>query len=149
MSNYITSELRSLIADRVNHHCEYCLIHKDDTFFGCEVDHIISLKHGGRTEVNNLAYACVFCNRLKGSDIGSILDQTNEFVRFFNPRKDQWYKHFQLESAIIKPLTKIGEVTTRILGFNKSERILERQALIALGRYPTIWALSRMGKKSL
>ena len=27
--------------------CEYCLIHEDDTVFGCEVDHIISTKHGG------------------------------------------------------------------------------------------------------
>lgn len=148
MRNYITSELRSIIVDRANHHCEYCLIHRDDTFFGCEVDHIISLKHGGNTEVDNLAYACVFCNRLKGSDIGSI-GETNEFIRFYNPRKDQWNMHFQLESAIIKPLTGIGEVTIRIFGFNKSERILERQALIDIGRYPSIWALAQMRNKNL
>ncbi len=42
--------------------CEYCLIHEDDTFFGCEVDHIISQKHGGPTEPENLAYACLPCN---------------------------------------------------------------------------------------
>lgn len=44
----------------------------EDTYFGCQVDHIISEKHGGATEEHNLAYACSYCNRNKGSDIGSI-----------------------------------------------------------------------------
>jgi hypothetical protein len=48
MSSYVSAELRRLVANRANHKCEYCLIHEEDTFFGCEVDHIISLKHGGR-----------------------------------------------------------------------------------------------------
>lgn len=32
-----------------------------------------SEKHGGLTEADNPAYAWVFCNRAKGSDIGSLL----------------------------------------------------------------------------
>jgi hypothetical protein len=143
MSSYAGEHLRHFIATRADDLCEYCLIHKDDTFFGCEVDHVISLKHGGPTEVDNLAYACFFCNRRKGSDIGSVL-HTGEFLRFYNPRKDQWGLHFRLEGAVIKPLTGIGEVTARIIGFNSNERILERQVLIATRRYPTASALSRM-----
>jgi len=146
MSNYISESLRCLVAVRAEYICEYCLIHEDDTFFGCEVDHIISVKHGGPTEADNLAYACAFCNRHKGSDIASILWQTGEFIRFFNPRIDQWVEHFRLNGAVIEPLTGIGEVTARILGFNNSDRILERQALIVMGRYPTVSALSRMRK---
>ena len=42
MSNYIGEELRRLVSARSKGLCEYCLIHSDDTFFGCEVDHIIS-----------------------------------------------------------------------------------------------------------
>src|SRR5919205_733252 len=51
---------------------QYYLIAEADTFYGCEVDHIISLKHGGSSDPSNLAYACALCNRAKGSDIGSI-----------------------------------------------------------------------------
>ena len=96
VSNHISDDLRRLVAARAKYLCEYCLVHEEDTYFGCEVDHIISLKHGGPTTAENLAYACAFCNRQKGSDIGSILWQTGEFIRFFNPRTDRWADHFQL-----------------------------------------------------
>jgi len=146
MPSYISEELRRLVAIRAEHLCEYCLIHEEDTFLGCEVDHIISVKHGGQTEADNLAYSCVFCNRQKGSDIGSILWRTDEFIRFFNPRIDRWGEHFRLDGAVIQPQTGIGEVTGRILGFNHSNRLLERRTLMAVGRYPTAPALARMGK---
>lgn len=136
MDRYITDRLRRLVTTRANYCCEYCLLYQDDTFFGCEVDHIISVKHGGQTVEANLAYTCFICNRRKGSDIGSILWKTGALVRFFNPRTDSWKEHFSLEGAIIKPQTDIGEVTARILDFNHSDRILERQVLIAVGRYP-------------
>ena len=73
MVSYISESLRRLVTTRACGICEYCLIHEDDTFFGCEIDHIISLKHGGETVESNLAYACLACNRHKGTDIGSVL----------------------------------------------------------------------------
>jgi hypothetical protein len=144
MSSYISDDLRNRVAKRAEYLCEYCLIHEDDTHFGCQVDHIISVKHGGPTTVENLAYACAFCNRHKGSDIGSIVWETGEFTRFFNPRTDHWADHFQHDGIAIKPLTTIGEVTARILGFNDSNRLLERQELMDLGRYPPAPALKHM-----
>ena len=144
MRSYVGEELRRLVAARAEHICEYCLIHEDDTFLGCEVNHIISVKHGGPTVADNLTYACAFCNRQKGSDIGSILWRTGEFIRFFNPRTDRWSQHFRLEGVVIQPQTGIGEVTTPILDLNHSDRLLERQTLLAVGRYPTISALTRM-----
>src|SRR5438128_749523 len=126
MSDYVREDLRRQVVARAEHLCEYCLIHEGDTYFGCEVDHIIGLKHGGPTEADNLAYACFFCNRQKGSDIGSILWPTGELLRFYNPRIDQWSEHFRLDGAIIKPISGIGEVTARILGFNDAGRVLER-----------------------
>ena len=116
MARWISAELRRTIADRAKQLCEYCLIAEEDTFYGCEVDHIISLKHSGSSEPNNLAYACALCNRAKGSDVGSIAT-SGEFTRFFNPRADRWAEHFGLEGATIQPLTPIGEVTAGILSF--------------------------------
>jgi hypothetical protein len=133
---YLSQELRREVADRAQHICEYCLISEQDTAFGCSVDHIISIKHGGSSSVENLAYACVFCNRYKGSDIGSILWDTQEFLRFFNPRKDHWGDHFQLNQAIIYPLTGIGSVTLQILGMNDPDRLQERQILTVQNQYP-------------
>ncbi len=119
----VSARLRRLVARRAH--------------FGCQIDHIISEKHGGPTTEENLAYACLFCNRSKGSDIGSIVPETGAFVRFFNPRCDVWSEHFELREGMrIVPLTAIGVTTERILAFNDSRRILERQTLHAEGRYP-------------
>lgn len=131
MARWISAELRQAIADRANLLCEYCLISEADTFYGCQV----SLKHGGSSELDNLAYACALCNRAKGSDIGSI-SATGEFTRCFNPRTDHWSEHFSLEGSMIQPLTTIGEVTARIFGFNDSARLHEREEMIRFNKYP-------------
>ena len=144
MSSHIPETLRRFVAVRANFLCEYCLIHETDTFLKCEVDHIISLKHKGPTHADNLAYACFICNRLKGSDVGSLLWETNQFVRFFNPRLDRWGDHFQFKEGAIHPLSDIGKVTAHILRFNDSERILERETLMLRGKYPSPAAQERM-----
>jgi HNH endonuclease len=148
-TSYINAELRRSIVLRADKLCEYCLLHEDDAYFGCEIDHIISEKHGGATDRDNLAYACMNCNRNKGSDIGSILMPLERgiFMRFFNPRSDLWREHFQLNDLdliTIEPISEIGEVTARILGFNSRDRLLERQELREIDRYPTIEARRRM-----
>ena len=143
MSSYVSAALRRVVAARADALCEYCLIHEDDTVFGCEVDHVISEKHGGTTEADNLAYACAFCNRAKGS-IGSVLRRTGAYVRFFHPRLDRWTEHFGLDGVTITALSDVGEVTRRILAFNTDERLLERQILREVGRYPSAAAIARM-----
>lgn len=149
-NTYVSVELRRLVIARADRLCEYCLLHEDDSYFGCQVDHIISEKHGGLTNADNLAFACTACNRNKGSDVGSIVLPLSSgvFSRFFNPRMDLWHEHFRLAGADgvhIVPLSNIGEVTARILGFNAPERLLERQTLREIDRYPTIEAVRRIG----
>ena len=141
---YVSVALRQLVRIRANGLCEYCLIREEDTYFGCQVDHIISEKHGGPTQEDNLAYACSYCNRNKGSDIGSIVWETQEFCRFFNPRADKWSDHFRLDGISIISITPIGEVTSRILDFNHVDRLIEREELDALGYYPSSAALALM-----
>jgi hypothetical protein len=128
-------DLRSTVARRAENKCEYCLIHSDDAGFPHHVDHILSRKHGGESELDNLALACMLCNRYKGSDIASVTT-SGTIVAFYNPRKDYSRDHFRIAGAIIQPLTPAGEATARILKFNVPERILERRLLQAMGRYP-------------
>jgi HNH endonuclease len=123
-------------------------VHEDDAYFGSQVDHVISEKHGGATNADNLAYACTPCNHNKGSDVGSIvlLLDSGIFCRFFNPRTDRWNHHFALgaDGITIIDLSDIGAVTSRILDFNGAERILEREALREVSRYPSEEAQWRM-----
>jgi hypothetical protein len=144
MTSYVSIDLRRLVESRANHLCEYCLIHENDTYLGCQVDHVVAEKHGGLTDADNLAYACTFCNRAKGPDIGSFAPSTGEFTRFFNPRTDRWAEHFTLNGIIIEPRTPVGEATARILAFNEPERLLEREALQRMGRYPSKAAMERL-----
>lgn len=137
MSNRISSEIRQIVASRANNVCEYCLIAEDDAYFRFQVEHIISRKHGGSSDLENLALACVFCNRYKGSDIASLTPENGELVRFYNPRTDRWREHFRLNGVLIEPLTEIGEATIRILQMSHDDQILERQVLSARGRYPS------------
>ena len=137
MSNYISPETRQIVASRANFVYEYCLIAEADAYFRFQVEHIISRKHGGSSELENLALACVFCNRYKGSDIASLIPESGKLVRFFNPRINRWREHFRLNGVVIEPLTEIGEATVRILQMNHDDQILERQVLSRRGRYPS------------
>lgn len=144
MSSDIPERLRRQVAERAYHVCEYCLIHESDVYHGCEVDHIRSIKHGGLTVAENLAFACFHCNRHKGTDLGSVASATGALVRFYDPRNDKWNEHFQMNEGRIDPLTEIGEVTVRLLEFNHPERVTFRRFLMNTGRYPTIEAMALM-----
>lgn len=145
-TSHVGAALRRLVEVRAEWLCEYCLVHEEDTYFGCEVDHIISEKHDGPTREDNLAYSCLLCNRNKGSDIASLEPGTGQLVRLFNPRLDHWAAHFELaeDGITIVPRTAIGEVTMRLLGFNDMDRLLERETLRESGRYPTVAAHRRI-----
>lgn len=57
---------------------------------------------------------------------------------------DRWHEHFFLKDYRIEGLTDIGRVTARILQFNNVERLLERQALALVRRYPSDSARKRI-----
>ncbi len=136
MSRYVSDALRSIVAARTNYCCEYCRLPLRYSFFSFQIDHIVSLKHGGRTAAENLALACGFCNSNKGADIGTFIDSPKSLIRFFNPREDDWHEHFQFEGTEIIPKTGIGEATVKILCLNDFERLMERQILMNAGLYP-------------
>jgi HNH endonuclease len=132
-SSYVPAALRQLVTARACGKCEYCRFPQAAALFSFQVEHIISEKHDGLTESENLALACPCCNRFKGSDLGSIDIITKTLTPFFNPRTERWLDHFQMEtSGRIVPLTPEGRVTARILQFNDAERVSERSQFIAL-----------------
>ncbi|MFN0014192.1 MAG: HNH endonuclease [Saprospiraceae bacterium] len=132
----IPESLRRLVVERAGHKCEYCLVREGGFFFSFEVDHIISLKHEGDTDLENLALACGNCNRHKGANLGTYLDKQRRFVRLFDPRRDAWSDHFDLDGPVILPKTRIGRATIQVLEMNDPDRVILRQVLVGLGEYP-------------
>jgi 5-methylcytosine-specific restriction endonuclease McrA len=132
----LSSELRLLVSGRAHQYCEYCLLPQSIALHKHEPDHIVPIQHGGETEAENLALACMRCNRYKGPNVGSFDPETGDLVPFFNPRQQQWKEHFALEAGVIVPLTAVARVTVKIFRFNDQERIDERQKLIEVGLYP-------------
>ena len=138
MSRYISEVIRLKVKERANYRREYCLIHQEDFFFPFEIDHIISLRHEGKTVLNNLALSCGTCNRMKAADIGTYLNENLEFIRLFNPRIDNWSQHFEINHGEIFALTLIGEATVKFLDLNSPDRIILRQLLMKAKRYPPV-----------
>lgn len=136
MATDISESLRRFVAERAGFRCEYCLIHEDDSYTPHQVDHIISRKHGGASDPNNPAYACLRCNAWKGSDIGSLDPETGAFVSLFHPRRHRWSDYFVLRGAVVEPLTAEGAATARLLKLNLDKRVVERRLLVAARRYP-------------
>ncbi|HEX3627655.1 MAG TPA: HNH endonuclease signature motif containing protein [Verrucomicrobiae bacterium] len=144
MSTDINHKLRKQVADRAYHVCEYCLIHEGDVFWGFELEHIISRKHDGPTALDNLAWACICCNRHKGTDIATLAGEPPAITRLFHPRSDNWSQCFVLQGIEIEGLNRVGAGTSRLLKFNDESRLKERGLLKITGRYPTVEALARM-----
>lgn len=136
MSNSISKPLKKKVAVRASFKCEYCLLAELVSFYTFHIDHIKSIKHGGLSILLNLAYCCPDCNFFKGSDLGTFVINDEHLTRFFNPRKDKWHDHFELQNGVIYGKTEIGVATARIFQFNNVDRLIFRQQLIGLGFYP-------------
>ncbi len=136
MSKKISLSIRANVAERANYKCEYCRLREEDAFLDFHVDHIVSQKHGGGSELENLAYACPQCNQYKGSDLTTFLGSYRNIVPLFNPREEDWFVHFKAEKGEVIPKTKIGEATVKLLRLNDPERVIIRKLLQEIGLYP-------------
>jgi len=136
---YIPAGLRRLIIERARECCEYCGLHQTDAGFPHEIDHLIALKHGGRTVSENLVLACLKCNRNKGSDLTAIDPVDRVIVPLFNPRAQVWSEHFTRVGAYLIGQTQVGRATVALLQLNDDVRVERRQVLISVGRYPPAW----------
>lgn len=133
----LPSKLKQQVIERANGCCEYCRIGQNDQLLPFHVDHIISQKHRGTDELDNLCLACYRCNAYKGSDIAVFDPQTETITQLFHPRKQKWDDHFRiLDNGEITGLTPEGRGTVFLLRMNDQNRIQTRFESILLNRYP-------------
>ena len=112
--------LHPTIAGRARHRCEYCRAPEVIFNFLFEVEHIIPLSRGGTDDSGNLALSCRACNAHKAAHLTAYDEVTQQQVRLFRPRLDNWQENFAVEqvSGAILGLTAIGRATVTRLQFN-------------------------------
>jgi HNH endonuclease len=125
--------LRSLVKQRANHRCEYCHMPQEYDVLPFQIDHIISLKHHGSSEAENLALACFNCNSYKGPNIAGIDIKSGNVTPLFHPRRNPWKEHFRWEGPYLDGCTAIGETTIDVLSINLPERVELRRTLMMIG----------------
>ncbi len=101
-----------------------------------EIDHIIALKHHGKTIASNLALTCAYDNDFKGPNIAGLDPLTGRLVRLFHPRRHKWEHHFRWDGPVLIGRTAIGRTTIDVLNINLPPRVAQRQALIDAELFP-------------
>lgn len=126
----MTPELVRQIWSRAGRRCEYCQLLAAAYPLPFHVDHIIARQHGGPTVLDNLALACLHCNRHKGPNVAGIDQTTGDLVRLFHPRQDDWAAHFAWVGDELRGETPVGRVTTDVLAINEPAFRAVRAALM-------------------
>jgi hypothetical protein len=104
-------------------------------FLTFHVEHIQARQHIKDDSPDNLALACPHCNLHKGPNLTSIDPDSAEVVELFNPRKQTWSDHFELDGALVFGLTQPGSVTVRLLNMNAEEQVEIRARLLARNEF--------------
>jgi len=125
--------LSDLVRRRAANRCEYCLLPERASELRHVVDHVIALQHEGDDQEDNLALACVRCNRHKGPNVSGVEPATRTVTRLFHPRRDRWDDHFEYIDAVLVGRTSIGVVTAQVLAINLPVRIAVRRSLMDEG----------------
>ena len=125
--------LREAVRRRAAGRCEYCRLPESHSVLPFELEHIIAGKHGGKTVLDNLAYACRYCNAYKGPNIAGIDPKSGALVQLFDPRRDRWRLHFRWKGAELVGLTPTARATVEVLRINHPEMVALRCSLMNEG----------------
>jgi len=118
----MTAADREAVFRRAAGYCEYCGLHRDESYVSFHVEHVIAQQHGGSEDLDNLALSCRRCNLYKGPNISGLDPETGRLTPLFNPRLDRWGDHFENRGGLIVGLTPEGRATVRLLRMNDAPR---------------------------
>jgi hypothetical protein len=99
------------------------------------IDHIIPRQHDGRMDPDNLALACLHCNRHKGPNLAGRDPLDGTIVELFHPRHQIWAEHFEWRDADVIGLTATGRATVQVLAMNAPDFKAIRQSLRQEGAF--------------
>jgi hypothetical protein len=131
----MNAALRAFVRERAGHRCEYCKLHEDDAdFIPFHIEHVVAKQHGGTDDPEMLCLACSECNWSKGPNLSGLF--AGKLYPLFNPRKQNWARHFRWEGTILIGKTMTGKVTVQVLSINEPSRVMLRENLFFEGQFP-------------
>ena len=135
MSELSWQETIRRVHDRADRRCEYCQTSQQVIGQAMHVEHI--LPDGGDT-LDQLCLSCANCNLSKGKATTELDPLTEETVQLFNPRQQEWDKHFQwiAKGKHLEGLSPIGRATIIRLKMNQPRIVMAREIWILAGVHP-------------
>ena len=100
------------------------------------MDHVHPLAHGGRTDLTNLALACVSCSLRKGARLTARDPKSDQAAPVFHPREQMWKDHFRWVGNRVVGLSPTGRATVAALRMNREIALAIRAEEARLGRHP-------------
>jgi len=102
------------------------------------IEHIIPISRGGTSTRENLWLSCPACNYYKGAQVFGPDPLTGRRVRLFNPRVQDWFKHFRWDKTgtRIVGITPTGRATVSAVQLNNSLSVGARRFWIMKGPRP-------------
>ena len=134
----ISSKVEAKIRREAGNRCGYCLLPQEILMGKLEIEHLLPLAQGGTDDETNLWLACRDCNSYKSSKIYGFDDQTGRKVKIFNPRTQNWSKHFKFSEEKTKIIgkTACGRATVIALKMNEKQAVKARMLWVIAGWYP-------------
>lgn len=124
---HVGSKLRSTVIARAENRCEYCRFSQVGQEATFHIDHILPVSRGGTDDSENIALACVSCSLRKASRTKTIDPEFGNDVPLFNPRRQNWHDHFQIDGAQIVGRSAIGRGTVDALQMNRPLAVAIRE----------------------
>jgi len=131
-------KLKELVKKRANGLCEYCKSPSNISSHSFAMEHIEPEIKGGKTTEDNLAFSCQGCNNRKYDKASAIDPETQELVKLFHPRLQEWDDNFSWSEDLLKILgeTASGRATIERLKMNREELQNLRDILKEVGKHP-------------
>src|SRR5262245_17940948 len=90
----IPKEAQRRVRAQARNRCGYCISSQKYILGLLEMEHIHPEALGGTDDEENLWLACRLCNGFKGIQTHGRDPITGRRVKLFNPRRQQWKRHF-------------------------------------------------------
>jgi len=138
MTKRMSTALKRTVAARAHDRCEYCQSPAAIATQSFTIDHIRPRASGGKTRLNNLAWACLGCNHHKHTKRKVIDPLTQKSVQLFNPRRQAWSEHFAWNEDATRIIgqTPCGRATVEALQLNRPALVNLRRILVLANVHP-------------